>query len=189
MHRFALLRRLHNAARTRKLAQTLFPSEKWAKVEPHIWAAQSRLVEKAREREKWEKEMAQVHILTSRGSVAYFLPEQEIKGEIRKRSADLILDGRVMELKTVTGTVKTLGWEFKKGFKQGKSLLEGHSDIQENSVFIQVFADLKIEAVKAKIAGELKDMPGKGDFLCFLEHSKTLYSWTFDELRLLIGKK
>jgi hypothetical protein len=91
MRIFALLRNLHrqvsrlqNTQRTRKVAQTLFPSEKWIKVESYIWAAQSRLVERAKEREKWEKEISQVRILTHRGSVVYFLPEKknEDKGQI-----------------------------------------------------------------------------------------------------------
>jgi hypothetical protein len=38
------------------------------KTEPHIWVAASRLVEKVKEPDKWEKEMTQAHILTSRGS-------------------------------------------------------------------------------------------------------------------------
>jgi hypothetical protein len=186
---FSLFRRFLNAYNTRKTAKTLFPTEAWNKVEPHIWVAQSRLIEKTKEPAKWDREMSQAHILTSRGSIAYFLPDMEIKGESGKRCADLVLDGCIMELKTVTGTVKTLGWEFKKGFKQGKSLLEDHPEIQKHSVFIQVFATLTVEAVKAKIAGELKDMPGKGDFLCFFEHSGTLHSWPYAELRSLIRRE
>jgi len=41
--------------------------------------------------------MSQVRILTSRGSIAYFLPEIEIKGENGRRAADLVLDGEVVE--------------------------------------------------------------------------------------------
>jgi hypothetical protein len=48
--------------------------------------------------------MGQVRILTVRGSVAYFLPEQEKKGETGRRCADLVLDGSITEMKTVAGT-------------------------------------------------------------------------------------
>jgi hypothetical protein len=175
--------------KTRKLAKTLFPREKWAKMESHIWVAASRLVEKVKEPDKWTKEMVQARILTSRGSVAFFLPEQEIKGETGRRCADLILDGIITEMKTVNGRIKTLGWEFKKGFKQGKALVERHTDIKEHSVFIQIQSDLKIEAVKAKIAGELKERTGKGSFICLFENSGDIFYWSYDELRALIGKR
>jgi hypothetical protein len=42
------------------------------------------------------REMAQVRILTDRGSVAYFLPESEKKGEPNKRYPDMVLDGTVL---------------------------------------------------------------------------------------------
>jgi hypothetical protein len=184
-----LLHRLKNAARTRRIAQTLFPDERWIKVEPHIWAAESRLVERVKEPEKWEKEVSQVRILTSRGSVAYFLPEVERKGETGKMRADLVLDGTILELKTVAGTRETLGYQFRLGYKQGAALTQGRvDDIQEHSVFIRLFSDLEIDSVRAKIAGELKNRTGKGRFICYFETIGKLYTWTFDELRSIIGR-
>ena len=63
------------------LASALFPHEQWIPTETNIWVAKSRLVEEYREPEKWEREMSQVRILTSRGSVAYFLPERLMRGK------------------------------------------------------------------------------------------------------------
>jgi len=171
------------------LASTLFPHEEWIPKEANIWVANSRLVEEFREPGKWEREMSQVRILTSRGSVAFFLPEQEIKGESRKRCADLVLDGGIVEMKTVSGTRATLGGEFRLAYKQGASLLGGKAEVTEHSVFIRLKTDLSLISVMSKIAGELKDRPDQGSFICFFEASGDLFSWTYEELRSIIGKK
>jgi hypothetical protein len=175
------------------LATALFPNEEWTPTEANIWVAKSRLIEKYREPDKWEREMSQARILTDRGSVAYFLPESEKKGEPNKRYPDMVLDGTVVEIKFVSGTIKTLGLEFKRGYKQGQSLLEtslpAHYPPQGHSVFIQLASNLKIEAVKAKIAGELKNRMDEGSFICFFEQLGKLYSWAYTELRAIIGKR
>ena len=99
---------LKNAEKSFALASILFPDEEWIPTEINIWVAKSRLSQEKREPEKWEREMSQIRILTGRGSVAYFLPEVEVKGETRKRSADLVLDGEIMEIKTVSGSRATM---------------------------------------------------------------------------------
>jgi len=181
-----------NEEKSFALASVLFPHEQWIPTEANIWVAKSRLIEKYREPEKWEREMSQVRILTGRGSVAYFLPESEKKKEPNKRYPDMVLDGTVLEIKSVSGTIKTLGLEFKRGYKQGRSLLAtnlpANYPSQGHSVFIQLTSNMKIEVVKAKIAGELKNRMDEGSFICFFEQSGELYSWTYTELRAIIGK-
>jgi hypothetical protein len=44
-------------------------------------------------------------------------------------------------------------------------------------------------SVKAKIAGELKNRTDKGRFICYFETNGELYSWTYEELRAIIGIK
>ena len=182
-----------NAEKSLTLAAALFPFEQWIPIEPCIWVAESRLTVRDREPDKWSREIAQARILTSRGSTAYFLPESEKKGEPSKRYPDMVLDGIILEIKTVSGTIKTLGLEFKRGYKQGKSLLSTNLPIdyipQGHSVFIYLLSDLKMEAVRAKIAGELKNRMDEGRFICFFDHTGELYSWTYTELRAIIGKK
>jgi hypothetical protein len=177
------------AEKSLALASVLFPTEEWIPTEANIWVAESRLVEKYKEPEKWEREMSQARILTGRGSVAYFLPELEIKGTNRKRCADLVLDGEIVEMKTVSGTRATLGGEFRLAYKQGASLLGGKSAITEHSVFIRLKTDLSLISVMSKIAGELKERHGRGRFICYFEVSRDLYSWSYEELRSIIGKK
>ena len=171
------------------LATDLFPHEEWIPTEANIWVAKSRLVEEYREPEKWEREMSQVRILTSRGSIAYFLPEKLTEGEAGLRCADTVIDGEIVELKTVTGTRATLSKDFKKGYKQGASLVKDFVDIKNHSVYVRLFSDLPVESVKAKIAGELKTRYDNGNFICFFETTAELHKWSYYELRAIIGKK
>jgi hypothetical protein len=177
------------AEKSLALASTLFPGEEWVLKEPGIWVARSRLSEEYKEPEKWEREMSQVRILTGGGSAAYFLPEQLVQGESGHRCADLVLDGVILEMKTTEGTRTTLGGEFRLAYKQGLALLKGHPGITEHSVFIRILSDLRPGSVKAKIAGELKNRPDQGSFICYFEHTGELYHWTYKELKALIGTK
>jgi hypothetical protein len=171
---------------SRSLASALFPGEKWILKEPGIWVAESRLPEEYKEPEKWEKELSQVRILTGRGSVAYFLPEKKNEGK-GKIYADTVIDGEVTELKTVSGNRSTLGTDFKDGYKQGKALVESRTDTEKHSVYVRLLSDISTGSVKAKIAGELKNRPDKGRFICYFEVSGELRVWTYDELRSIIG--
>ncbi|WP_461256267.1 hypothetical protein [Treponema sp. R80B11-R83G3] len=178
-----------NAEKSFTIASALFPSEEWIPKENNIWVAKSRLIEEYKEPMKWEREMSQVRILTDKGSVAVFLPEKFTEGEAGLRCADTVIDGEIVELKTVTGTRATLSKDFKKGYKQGASLIKNHANIQSHSVFIRLFSDLSVESVKAKIAGELKMRYDEGNFICFFEISAELYQWKYSELRAMINKK
>ena len=144
--------------------------------------------EEYREPKKWKKEISQVRILTNRGSVAYFLPEIEAKGITGKQFADLVLDGEITEMKTVSGNRNTLGWDFKQGLKQGKAVIQDHPMIKTHSVYVRLLSEFSIQSVKGKIAGELKDRPVNGNFICYFEHIGELRMWSYDELRSIIGR-
>jgi hypothetical protein len=174
------------AEKSHVLASALFPGEEWVLKEPGIWVAKSRLSEEFRERDKWEREMSQVRILTSRGSAAYFLPEKQ-KDDKGKTYADTVINGEVTELKTVTGNRSTLGTDFKQGYKQGAALVKDRAVTQKHSVYIRLLSDISLGSVKAKIAGELKNRMGMGSFICYFEVSGILYYWSYEELRAIIG--
>jgi hypothetical protein len=176
-----------NVEISRRLASILFPNEEWIQKELNIYVAKSRLIEETKEWDKWEREMSQVRILTDQGSVAYFLPEikNANKGQMY---ADTVIDGVIMELKTVSGSRTTLGTDFRQAYKQGAALLKNHPYIQEHSVFIRLLADLSVGSVKAKIAGELKHRSDPGSFICHFEVLRELFTWSYDELRGIIGK-
>ena len=176
-----------NIKKSLELVKDLFPKEEWIPTEPNIWVAKSRISQKEKEPEKWEREMSQVRILTSRGSIAYFLPDIFIYDRNWSLCADLVLDGEVVEMKTISGGRATMGGKFKYGYKQGELLLKKCTITKKHSVFIRLLSDIPIKSVKAKIAGELKNRFDEGRFICFYEKTKELYIWTFNELRSIIG--
>ena len=169
------------------LASKLFPDEVWILKERNIYVAESRLIEEYQEPAKWKKEMEQARILINQGSVAYFLPEKKRNEETGRRCADMVLDGYILEMKVVSGTRVTLGGGFRLAYKQGADLLINVPDIHEHSVFIWLKSELSIGSVKAKIAGELKQRSDKGTFICYFEHLGELYTWSYEELKTLIG--
>jgi len=179
---------LKNAQKSHELASRLFPNEKWIPTEANIWVAKSRLIEEKQEPDKWEREMSQVRILTGRGSVAYFLPEKKNEGK-GKVYVDTVIDGEIVELKTVSGNRNTLGTAFEQGFKQGTAVVHDYPEIQTHSVFIRLLSDFTVGSVKAKIAGELKNHTDEGSFICYFEKTGELYTWTYGELRSIIGLK
>ncbi|MDR0321835.1 MAG: hypothetical protein LBI28_10050 [Treponema sp.] len=91
-------------------------------------------------------------------------------------------------MKTVSGTRATLGTQFKYGYKQGSLLTKNCALTKKHSVFIWLLSDLSVGNVKAKIAGELKERKGEGSFICFFEKSGELFTWTYEELRSIIGQ-
>jgi hypothetical protein len=177
-----------NAEKSLVLASALFSEEEWVARGENIFVAKSRLTGGHKEQAKLYREIADVRILTSRGSVAYFLPEQSDGKEIGKRYADTVINGTIVELKTISGNRTTLGKSFKRGYKQGRSVLESHPGlIAEHDVFLRLFTPFSVESVRAKLAGELKNTTDKGCCICYFEATGELYSWDYNELRAIVG--
>ena len=179
---------LQNGEQSLALASALFPGEEWVLKEPGIWVARSRLNLPAKERAKLAWEIAHIRVLIDQDSAVCFLPEIEDNDNPGKLSADTVINGEIVEIKTVRGTRATLGTEFKKGYRQGAYLCQLHPTEQTHSVFIRLFSDLSVGSVKAKIAGELKERPDPGTFYCYFEVSGMLLSWTYEELRAIIKR-
>jgi len=182
-----------NAERSLALASTLFPLEEWVPHGRGIFVAKSRLTRSHKEQSKLYREISDVKILTGRGSVAYFLPERHNEGKAAEREvlhsmyADTVIDGVVVEIKTVSGNRTTLGKSFRRGYKQGRSLLEKHRVSAEHSVFLRIFTPFSVKSVRAKVAGELTNSVDKGCCICYFEATEELYYWTYDELRAIVG--
>jgi len=183
-----------NTEKSLILASKLFPNEEWIPHGEGIFVAKNRFSGGYKEQSKLYREIADVRILTGRGSVAYFLPERPQKEEtvseegIHNMHADTVIDGVIVEIKTVSGNRATLGKSFRRGYKQGRSLLKKHGITVEHSVFIRVFTPFSVESVRAKIAGELKNSTDEGCCICYFEATEELYYWTYDELRAIVGK-
>jgi hypothetical protein len=183
-----------NAEKSFLLASALFPHEEWIPHGEGIFVAKSRFSGGHKEQAKLYREIADVRILTGRGSVAYFLPERSkneetvSEEEIHSMHADTVIDGVIVEIKTVSGNRATLGKSFRRGYKQGRSLLKKHGIIAEHSVFLRVFTPFPVKSVRGKIAGELKNSTDEGCCICYFEATEELYYWTYDELKAIVGK-
>jgi hypothetical protein len=183
-----------NTEKSLLLASTLFPHEEWIPHGEGIFVAKSRFYGGHKEQAKLYREIADVRILTGRGSVAYFLPERPknektvSEEEIHSMHADTVIDGVIVEIKTVSGNRATLGKSFRRGYKQGRSLLKKHGITAGHSVFLRVFTPFSVESVRAKIAGELKNSTDEGCCICYFEAAEELYYWTYDELSAIVGK-
>jgi hypothetical protein len=176
-----------NAEKSLSLASALFPLEEWIPRGDGIFVAKSRLIGGHKEQAKLYREISDVRILTGRGSVAYFLPERIHGGNKGKRRADMVMDGAIVELKTISGNRTTLGKSFKRGYKQGLSMLETHPEIKaEHDVFMRLYTPFTVESVRAKIAGEIKNTSDKGRCICYFEATEELFYWTYDELRAIL---
>jgi len=184
-----------NDEKSFSLASALFPLEKWIPHGEGVFVAESRLSGSRKEQAKLYREISDVRILTRQGSVAYFLPERidEWKSakddDLHSMHADTVIDGVVVEIKTVSGNRATLGKSFRRGFKQGRSLLNKHRIFADHSVFLRIFTPFSIESVRAKIAGELTNSTDSGYCICYFEAAEELYFWTYEELRAIVGKK
>jgi hypothetical protein len=99
---------LRNDEQTRRLAVALFPDEEWILHGERIYVAKSRLSGGHKEQAKLYREISDVRILTGQGSVVYFLPEHPHGTEIGKRHADTVIDGAIVELKTISGNRTTI---------------------------------------------------------------------------------
>jgi len=176
-----------NAQKSFDLAVALFPQEEWILRETNIWVGKSRIGTTPKERAKLAWEIEQIRVFITPESMVYFLPEPEDNTLLGILSADTVIDGEIMEIKAVTGTRATLGTEFRKGFKQGVYLCERLPNVKSHSVFVRLFSDISVGSVKAKIAGELKGRTDKGRFHCYFETLGKLFTWTYDELRGIIG--
>ena len=178
-----------NVKKSYLLASTLFPLEEWIARRKGIFIAKSRLRTTSKERAKLAWEIEQIRVFIRADSVVYFLPEHDNKNNFGRLSADAVIDGEIVEVKTVTGTRATLGTEFRKGYKQGAYLCGILPEMKAHSVFIRLFSNISPGSVKAKIAGELKNRTNDGRFSCYFEVSGALYSWTYDELRSLLRER
>jgi len=178
-----------NAEKSLALAKTLFPNEEWIPHGKGIFIAKSRLIGGHKEQAKLYREISDVHILIMRGSTAYFLPEHLDCNDNGKKWADMVMDGAITELKTISGNRTTLGKSFKRGYKQGLFMTETHPEIEaEHDVFLRLYTPFTVESVQAKIAGELKGTLSKGKCICYFEATKELYYWTYDDLRAIVNK-
>jgi hypothetical protein len=97
----------------RARAASLFPEETWRELEERIFIAGGREPRSNGQRKTLKKELIQARILTAQGSVIYLLPEIVDPAKRGEKHPDAVVDGFLMEFKTVTGKVERIGEHYR----------------------------------------------------------------------------
>jgi len=166
-----IMKHQENANKAYELAITLYPHEKWEILEAGIFIAKSRMPRSAEQINVLEKELRQARILTDRGSTVYLLPETPHPGIKNVKYPDAVVDGCIMEFKTVTGGIRQVEERYKEARAKTKN------------IFLKIDALLSRHEVTRKLSGYIqrKSYTG-GIILAYFAQSGELHQWTEDEL-------
>jgi len=157
-----------NARKSAARAALLFPNEQWTEVSPGIYLVASRRPVSSNQFEVLEKELSHARLLTVRGSVIYLLPEIGPQGE---KHPDAIVDGFIMEFKTITGKVRQVEEHLRSARKKAEN------------VFLKIDSPLTLEDVYRKIIGTVRSAHYRNGLIIvhFTQTGKTFY-WNIDAL-------
>ena len=165
------IKRQENANKASELAQSLYPHEKWEVLEAGISIAKSRMPRSAEQINVLEKELRQARILVDRGSTVYLLPESTQPHEKHVKYPDAVVDGFIMEFKTITGSIRQVEERYKE------------ARVKTENIFFKIDAPLSRHEVTRKLSGYIQRKSCKGGviFVYFTE-SGEFYQWTESEL-------
>jgi hypothetical protein len=164
-------KRAENAEKALLLAAALYPSEKWEFSEVGIYIAKSRLPKSTDQYNILVKELAQARLLVARGSTVYLLPEIINPIHRKEKHPDAVVDGTIMEFKTVTGGLPKVI----KRYKEGRD--------KASIIFLKIDAPHTRHAVMRALSGYIrkKGYTG-GTILVYFTKSEEFFKWTEDEL-------
>lgn len=159
------------AKKAEQVAKGLYPYEKWQLLEEGIYIAKSRQPISARQLAVLENELRQARILTERGYTVYLLPENAPPTERRVKYPDAVVDGNIMEFKTITGGIRQVERRYKEAREKAKH------------IFLKIDADITRHDVSRKLSGYIKRKGFSGGFiLVHFSQSSEFYKWSEAEL-------
>jgi hypothetical protein len=165
------IKRQENANKAYELAVTMYRHEKWEKLEVGIFIAKSRMPRSAEQINVLEKELRQARILVDRGSTVYLLPETPQPGVKRVKHPDAVVDGYIMEFKTITGSIRQVEERYKE------------ARVKTERIFLKIDASLSRHDVTRKLSGYIQRKGYKGGvILAYFAQSGEFYQWTETEL-------
>jgi hypothetical protein len=161
----------NNAEKANQAAKGLYPHEKWEPLENGIFIAKSRMPRSAEQIKVLEKELCQARILVERGRTVYLLPETSHPGEKNVKYPDAVVDGYVMEFKTITGSIRQVEERYKEAREKAEY------------IFLKIDAPLSRHDVTRKLSGYIKRKGYSGGIiLAFFTQSAEFYQWSEAEL-------
>jgi len=160
---------LKNAQNAQKLAFHLFPKEQWIGIDQYIFMAASRAPRSRNQSEILEKELAQARILAALGHTIYLLPEF---GPRKTKHPDAIVDGIIMEFKTVSGNERKI----KEKYKEAREKAE--------NVFLQINPPFSHRTVASKLSGSIRGKGYKSGLIwVYFKHTEKTVYWTVEGLK------
>ena len=161
-----------NAEKTELVAKGLYPHEKWELLENGIYIAKSRMPRSADQINVLDKELRQARILVERGNIVYLLPEVDQPRIKNKKYPDAVVDGLIMEFKTVFGNERKI----KEKYKEGRDKAE--------NVFLYIEPPFSQRIVASKLSGTIR---GKGYetslIWVYFSHSGKMAYWSVKDLK------
>jgi hypothetical protein len=160
-----------NADKAKQTAISLYPHEKWETLENGIFIAKSRMPRSAEQINILEKELRQARILVLRGSTVYLLPETPQPGEKNIKYPDAVVDGHIMEFKTITGSTR----QVEERYKEARA--------KATYIFMKIDAPLTRHDFTRKLSGYInrKGYSG-GTILAYFTQSGEFCKWSEEEL-------
>ena len=158
-----------NYQESKELALRLFPDEQWICIDQHIFMAASRAPRSGRQSEILDHELAQARTLAALGHTIFLLPEF---GPRKTKHPDAIVDGLIMEFKTVSGNERKI----KEKFKEARE--------KADNVFLQIDPPFSRRTVARKLAGTIKGKNyNTGLIWVYFACSGKIMYWTVEGLK------
>ncbi|MDR3140025.1 MAG: hypothetical protein LBT95_10215 [Treponema sp.] len=128
-----------------------------------IHKAASRIPRSIEENEILEKELAQARILAALGHEVYLLPE---RGPRKVKHPDAVVDGLIMEFKTITGNIRKIKENYKEARKKA------------DNVFLKIDSDFTPEQVLRTLFGTVRRGNYSGGLIiAYFTGLKKIYYW------------
>jgi hypothetical protein len=162
----------NKARRAREKALGLYPLESWREIGERIFIAEGREPKSKNQRQILDKELVQARILAAQGSTVYLLPEVLDPENIGVKYPDAVVDGFVMEFKTITGNIRQIEERFKESMKKAES------------VFLKIDSGLSRHEVSRKLAGIIAQKGYRGGLvIVYFTRTAELFRWNIDDLK------
>jgi len=160
-----------NAEKALKIAKKLYSHEKWETLEKGIFIAKSRMPRSAEQIKILEKELRHARILIGRGCTVYLLPENPQPDEKHIKYPDAVVDGHVMEFKTITGSLRQVEARYKE------------ARVKAAYIFMIIDAQISRHEFTRKLSGYIKRKGFSGGvILVYFTQNSEFYQWTEEEL-------
>jgi len=167
-----------NAAKALQTVKNLYPHEKWDLLDTGIYIAKSRMPRSAEQIKTIKKELRQAYILVKRGSIVYFLPETPNPGVKHIKYPDAVVDGHVMEFKTITGSLRQVEVRYKEA--RAKALY----------IFMKIDAQITRHEFTRKLSGYIKRKGFTGGIImAYFSQNDEFHEWTEEELSSSVFSK